>query len=115
MVGGAPKRVQCLTCNKQHNYRAPRVGGVTATRSKPASARSGAAPRQTAHQREWHDRVASRDANEFVPYSIRATFESGQLIRHPKFGRGIVKEAVGEQKVSVVFEDAVRTLIQGRV
>jgi hypothetical protein len=26
MVGGAPKRVVCLTCDREHDYRAPRSG-----------------------------------------------------------------------------------------
>src|SRR5262245_28513441 len=34
MVEGVAKRVLCLTCNKQHNYRAPKREGVAPARSE---------------------------------------------------------------------------------
>jgi hypothetical protein len=114
MVGGAAKRVQCLSCNKQHNFRAPK-GAEELKKKKAAKPRKAAGtPRVTNLQKEWQTSVAEQSATEFTPYSIQATFEEGQLVQHSKFGPGCVKEDLGSQKLSVLFEDGLKTLIHGR-
>ena len=113
MVGGNAKRVLCLTCNKQHNYR----------RAKPESARVGAtkapkkagpAPKVSGTVREWQATVGDKDSAEFLPYSIHTTFETGQLVTHPKFGSGFVKETLASQKLCILFKDGPKTLVHGR-
>lgn len=124
MVGGAAKRVLCLTCNKQHNYRLAKGDGTAPARAEKAvSAASGggraakkpAAAKTGGHNnaREWQLNVANKDSTDFLPYSIHKTFEVGQLVNHPKFGEGYVKEALTAQKLSVLFRDGPRTLIHG--
>ena len=115
MVGGAVKRVECLTCNKQHNYRAPR--GTTVVPSPGRSSSGSAASRQsrtTVGQRDWQALVGDKDASEFSTYSMSSTYTAGQLVAHPKFGRGYVKEALDATKVAIVFREGARTLIQGK-
>ena len=124
MVAGAPKRVLCLTCNKQHNFRrpkgdgaeaAPRAGASSSTKSaSKKSASASASVKSPSAAREWQTNVADRDSREFVPYSIHATFEPGQLIDHPKFGWGYVKETLASQKLCILFKDGPRTLVHGR-
>jgi hypothetical protein len=123
MVKGAAKRVLCLTCNKQHNYRLAKGDGSAPARSEKAeaSASSGRAAKKPAaaktgghsNAREWQLNVANKDSTDFLPYSIHKTFEVGQLVNHPKFGEGYVKEALTAQKLSVLFRDGPRTLIHG--
>lgn len=129
MVKGAPKRVLCLTCNKQHNYRVAKgASGSTsrAERDEATSSRStkktsaakasagGSASSTTSNAREWQQNVANRDSSDFLPYSIHKTFEVGQLVNHPKFGSGYVKEALTAQKLCVLFRDGPRTLVHGQ-
>lgn len=123
MVRAAPKRVLCLTCNKQHNYRAPKAEGSPPARAERAeSAASGTrAPKKQAvpkagnsNAREWQLNVANKDSTDFLPYSIHKTFEVGQLVNHPKFGEGYVKEALTAQKLCVLFRDGPRTLIHAQ-
>ena len=123
MVKGAAKRVLCLTCNKQHNFRAPKANGSAAASSEKAesAASSGRAAKKPAaaktgghsNAREWQLNVANKDSTDFLPYSIHKTFEVGQLVNHPKFGEGYVKEALTAQKLCVLFRDGPRTLIHG--
>jgi hypothetical protein len=122
MVRGTVKRVLCLTCNKQHNYRAPKEGDSPEPRAEAegksptskSSKKVGSVPKGTNAAREWQTNVANRDSTEFVPYSIHQTFEVGQLVSHPKFGSGYVKETMTAQKLSILFKDGPRTLIHGR-
>lgn len=128
MVQGAPKRVLCLTCNKQHNYRVAKGAGSSSSRAereegsssrsskKTATAKASAssASSTTNNAREWQQNVANRDSSDFLPYSIHKTFEVGQLVNHPKFGSGYVKEALTAQKLCVLFRDGPRTLVHGQ-
>ncbi len=116
MVGGNAKRVLCLTCNKQHNFRRPKAEGASAssTTTTKTAKKASASPKLTGTVREWQANVGDRDSAEFVPYSIHSTFEPGQLVNHPKFGSGYVKETMASQKLCILFKDGPRTLVHGR-
>jgi hypothetical protein len=128
MVQGVPVRVECSTCNSHHNYR-PRApgdrvvasaGGVTR-----AAASSTAGPRSTrssvtkAHQaaldreRSWEKATLGKTAAEFKSYRVDETFAEGDLVRHKKFGDGIVTRILDPKKVEILFRDEPRTLAQG--
>ncbi len=47
------------------------------------------------------------------PYSVSTTYAVGDVIDHPKFGRGTVK-AIAIQRVDVQFADGVMTLVHAR-
>jgi hypothetical protein len=114
MVGSTVKRVMCLTCNKQHNYRAPKGTTIVPSPGRGSSAAASRQPRTTAGQRDWQALVGDKDASEFSTYSMSSTYIAGQLLSHPKFGLGYVKEALDGTKVAVVFREGARTLIHGR-
>jgi hypothetical protein len=118
MVGGSAKRVVCLTCNKQHNFRKPKANGSGPSPSKASASKktpSGATtPKAPSGTREWQANVADRDSSDFLPYSIHTTFQAGQLVNHPKFGSGYVKETLASQKLCILFRDGPRTLVHGR-
>lgn len=118
MVGSTVKRVLCLTCNKQHNYRRPKSEGGTASATSSSSSgksakKPAAAPKVAGTAREWQATVGDRDSSEFVPYSIHRTFEAGQLVLHPKFGSGFVKETLASHKLCILFKDGPKTLVHG--
>jgi hypothetical protein len=116
MVGGSAKRVVCLTCNKQHNFRKAKGGasGTSPTKSSASKKPAGVTPRAPSGTREWQANVADRDSSDFLPYSIYTTFQTGQLVNHPKFGSGYVKETLASQKLCILFKDGPRTLVHGR-
>jgi hypothetical protein len=114
MVGGDVKRVLCLTCNKQHNYRAPRSTTLVASPGKSSSGGQSRQPRTTAGQRDWQALVGDKESADFSPYSMSSTYTAGQLVSHPKFGRGYVREALDGTKVAIIFREGARTLIHGR-
>jgi hypothetical protein len=118
MVGPAPKRVICQTCNSQHNYRAPKSEARPKTRAaaSPRKASEGraapAASRGRAEQErrsEWETRVAGKALTAFIRYSMERRFSAGDLILHSKFGEGYVADVDGG-KMNVMFRDGPRTL-----
>jgi hypothetical protein len=42
------------------------------------------------------------------------TYNSGELIHHPKFGDGFVGTVLDGGKISIVFHDGARTLAHGQ-
>lgn len=57
----------------------------------------------------WADVVAGKSDADFTPYAVKTTYEAGALIKHPKFGNGVVV-AVEAQKIDVLFEIGERKL-----
>jgi hypothetical protein len=116
---GRPHQVECLTCRAQHLWRphqpgdkGPPVNG--ADRARPTSGQAVARGRQPTARREqqWEKAIAGRGVNEFKAYNVAATFKDGDLVRHKKFGDGIVTRVIDAHKVEVLFRDEERVLAQ---
>lgn len=128
MVGSQPVRVECMTCGSPHNYRPrppgekaerePRAtrstGGSSASGASRASTRGTAAERALAAERErtvtWEKAIAGRSPSDFVQYRPASSFEEGQLLRHTKFGDGVVVRMLEGNKIEVLFRDEPRVL-----
>ena len=119
MVGGAPKRVICQTCNSEHNYRAPRTpsGPGVFIRNKKPEPKATAAQRVTQkvraekeRQDTWANRTLGKAVDAFTKYGMDRHFQAGELILHSKFGEGYVDAVLDGGKVSVMFRDGARTL-----
>ncbi len=125
MMGTKPVRVECSTCGSHHNFRA------TAPGDKPAAAASGGrsagsaeprAPRVTTatkaeqarvvREQSWERAVTGRAVTDFRRYNIYETFKEGDLVKHSKFGDGIVTRIIDASKVEILFKDEARTLAQ---
>jgi hypothetical protein len=117
MVGGAPRRVICQTCDSQHNYRPPKTS-ASAPRSRVGhTAKGPSVPRVTQKAKaeaerlsEWETRIAGQRVDAFTRYSMDQSFNVDQLVLHKKFGEGYVVEVLEDGKVNIMFRDGPRTL-----
>jgi hypothetical protein len=132
MVGDAVKKVECKTCGSHHLYRRPKdepaPAGVRPTKTRAASAGGGSSgPRARAGERltsaqrlereqaqAWEHAIAGQPASAFKPYRINLSFGPGELIRHPKFGDGVVARVIDRGKLEILFKDGPRTMAQGQ-
>ena len=114
MLDGVVKRVICLTCEGQHNFRPPpgqkKTSAPKIKRERKGSVRTistGGAPLA-----DWVRLKESLLPDEEIPqYSMTGSFEEGQTIEHPKFGLGFVTKVVTNQKINVMFEREIKTLV----
>ncbi len=123
MVGPKPVRVECSTCGSHHNFRARAPGDKAPAAAGGARAAAGAAraPRgptraeEAARDRErtWEKAIAGKMVSDFKPYRVSATFQEGDLVRHVKFGDGVVTGFIDIRKIEILFKDEPRTLAQG--
>jgi hypothetical protein len=127
MVASTPVRVECSTCGSHHNFRArapgdkaPAAGGggtrTVVSSSGPRSTRSSVTKAQQAlieRERSWEKAIAGKGVHEFRQYRVSETFAEGDLVRHTKFGDGVVTRILDARKIEILFKDEPRTLAQG--
>jgi hypothetical protein len=125
MVGPKPVRVECSTCGSHHNYRPRAPGEREASTSSGGGGSSGTTrasrvpsvtrAEQARRDREqsWEKAIAGRAMNDFRKYNVAAKWAEGDLVRHPKFGDGVVTRVLDAHKVEILFRDEPRTLAQG--
>ncbi len=126
MVGGAPVRVECSTCGSHHNFRARAPGEKAPSTGTSRASGSSSTPRSTRatsvtkaqqaaldRERSWEKAVSGKAVSEFKNYRVDQTFAEGDLIRHKKFGDGVVTRVLDPRKVEILFKDEPRTLAQG--
>jgi Zn ribbon nucleic-acid-binding protein len=131
MVGDAVKKVECKTCGSHHLYRRPKTErdaaharqAVRAEERKAVAASTGTggtkaerAARAEKHEREqtsaWEHAIAGKPSAAFTAYRISLAFGPGDLIRHSKFGDGVVARVIDPTKVEILFKDGPRTMAQ---
>jgi hypothetical protein len=105
---GSVARVKCLVCGSEHNYHHEAVKKASSVR----------APKLTSAPRSSSSKLfeeAKQGAVNKVPvnYTISDSYPNGTLILHSNWGEGVVFK-VFDDKIEVVFRDAVRTLVQNR-
>lgn len=127
MVGSEPARVECSTCGSHHNFRARAPGEKVERAARAPSSRSSGSGASSARgpskvqvaamdrERTWERAVSGKGVHDFRPYRVSETFAEGDLIKHSKFGDGVVMRVVDPRKVEILFKDDARTLAQGLV
>lgn len=108
-VGGAVGGVKCKTCGAEHRYRGP---APEKRRFAPAVRPNGsgaAAPRpkavRPADARQWEAKNAAMPPDAVVwDYRWTEHYEKGDVIAHPRFGRGFI-ESVTTDNMEVLFRD----------
>ncbi|HEX3769957.1 MAG TPA: hypothetical protein VHV30_03785 [Polyangiaceae bacterium] len=122
MKNGKAHQVECLTCRSTHLWRAnapgekaPAGAGERAARpsSGPASARAPRVTQAQKHEQTWEKALNGKGPKDFKPYNVGGSFQEGDLLRHKKFGDGLVTRVIDLHKVEVLFRDEARTLAQG--
>jgi hypothetical protein len=125
MKSGKAYQVECLTCRSAHLWRphapggkAPTAGersaGVRRSATSPAGpARSGRVSAAARLEEQWAKATLGRGDRDFKAYNVAGNFHEGDLVRHKKFGDGVVTRIIDAKKVEVLFRDEPRTLAQG--
>ncbi len=110
MKGERIAKVQCLTCKKEHLYRAPKG----ATEPKAPKAKK-ADTEETNHsiEVEWEKLMSAHRDIPIKTYSTRGQFNLGDKLSHPTFGDGIVGKLIYPNKLEVIFRTDVKVLIHG--
>jgi hypothetical protein len=109
-------KIKCEICGSQKTFSLPKAQTKT---GKPLTGAAAKKREQTMNSRKSSHRneYEMLMANEGAPtatYNMKGKFEKNTKLQHPKFGLGFIKESMSD-KIEVVFEDEVRSLIHNRV
>ncbi len=107
---GKPARVQCNTCQGQHNYRPATPEPRSSSASSSARTTATASPSRA---RLSFDEVFAQKRGPTKTYSPKVTFAVDDTVSHPTFGSGYVI-AVRNDKVDITFRIGTKTLMHGR-
>lgn len=140
VVDGEILKVECRACGSLHKYYPPATAKKTAARkevcrvkpgedrkhvvnsSTSASKSSTSSSTKTAKAAKPKVRKDAVDMEEAWqkslnlsaatprPFSMEATFATGDIMDHGTFGLGVVQEVEAPNKVSVLFRDGVKML-----
>ena len=116
LKGDRIAKVQCLTCKKEHVYRAPK--GASEPVAKPASSRAKKAAAEESHssiEAEWEKLMSSHKDIPIKPYTTKGHFGLGDKLAHPTFGDGIVGKLIYPNKLEVIFKTDIKVLIYAGV
>ena len=109
-------KIKCEICGSQKAYSLPKAQTKT---GKPLSGAAAKKREQTVNSRKSshrneYDMLMSNEKAPTSTYNMKGKFEKNTKLQHPKFGLGFIKDVVND-KLEVVFEDEVRSLIHNRV
>jgi hypothetical protein len=113
LKGDRIAKAQCLTCKKEHAFKAPKGQAEPAKAKKKK--KSEAAEEATAHsiEAEWEKLMTAHRDLPMKPYNTQGHFVLGDKINHPTFGEGIVGKLIYPNKLEVIFRTDVKILIHG--
>jgi len=112
LVEGRVARVQCNTCGGIHNYHEIKVPKAKSARTKAPTTAPARTPKKSggADLKEWESLAPALDGERAIPYSMDGSFRINDIVRHPVFGLGIVKNLAGTGKVEILFQSGKKLL-----
>jgi len=113
LKGDRIAKVQCLTCKKEHVYRAPKGASEPQPRAATRSRKSEAEETHSSIEAEWEKLMTTHRDMPVKAYSTKAHFGLGDKLNHPTFGDGIVGKLIYPNKLEVIFRNDVKILIHG--
>ena len=113
MVGNVPKRVQCNTCQGEHNYRSNQSGAGSVSSGTAAKV----VRKVKAQVKSYDDylvRLNSADPSKTRKYIFSENFKKDEVIDHPHFGIGVVMSVINSNKIEILFKNGPKLLVQNR-
>ena len=110
LEAGRPKRVLCLTCNTEHSYRKSAPGKPG---ERKARAQRVLVPKVDL-EAGWRTKLG-RSNKTAKSYGMDKVFLLDDHINHDLFGVGLVVNLIHPDKVSVFFQDGLKTMKCGLI
>lgn len=102
-------KCKCKTCGAEHLYRDPNQADKKTKSKTPRKSSSKAIPIAEV----WKNALENAQG-ESKSYNIKNEFQVGDIIEHPKFGKGVVQKNLGPNKVETIFESDLKILACAR-
>lgn len=118
MKGDMIVKVKCKTCKGERGFKAPKgvkdpgMNAVAAPKSPRAKKEAGEKADHSVGS-EWRKVLLETDGAPLHVYSAKTYYGYHHHIKHPTFGLGVVMKHIHPNKMEVLFEMDLKTLICG--
>ncbi len=117
-VGGVIRAVKCKTCGAEHRYHGPTPEKRRVAAAVRLNGSGAAAPRpkavRPADLKQWEARTASMTPDVVLwDYKCTERYEKGDVLVHPRFGRGFI-ESVTKDDMEVLFREGRKRMAMNR-
>ena len=102
-----PARVQCRSCQDEHNFRAPPPTKEQREKNSAEKLRLKKIAEDCELWVELRPKMVEAKAKD---YAMDGLFKKKDVINHPIFGLGQVQKRTGPHKVEVLFEDGSKVM-----
>ncbi len=107
-----PDKVQCKTCKSTQSFKDPSAKKKkTSVDRVIKTARAASGKKTTESVGELWTKALNKATASSKEYSIKGSFQMGDVIDHPTFGQGVVEKLIDNNKIEVLFKDDYRTLM----
>ena len=116
MVAEKVVRVECNTCGGVHNYypppalKLPKTPGGSTVKKEASSPRIPKKDPAQSERDEWAALRHNMRLDRAIIYTMNTRFKVNDVIDHPTFGYGVVKQVIVPNKMQVLFEDGIKLL-----
>lgn len=102
-------KMKCEVCGKASTWNLPKTAAQKAAVKKEGVAKKA----RTNHKDQWETFMQTHAKAPEQAYNLKVKFEANTILKHPKFGKGFIKETFSD-KIEVVFEEEVKFLMHNR-
>lgn len=106
-----PDKVQCKTCKTTQSFKDPSAKKKKTSIERVVKSAKAARGVKTESVGELWNKALTKANQASKDYSIKGSFQTGDLINHPTFGQGVVEKLIDDNKIEVLFQDDFRTLM----
>ena len=110
---GVIKKVMCKACLNSHRYK-PVEEQEKMTKATPKTKTRRTTTTKTKEERKWSRLLNKVDSESPLDYAMNERYKEKVVINHAKFGLGVVYEVIDQTKISVVFKEGTKILVQNR-
>ena len=84
---------------------------ATATRKTKKKKLTGKKAKAASNQQSWQEAVDGTKDQDTFDYSPKKEYQLGDVINHPTFGQGLIDKLIDGNKIEVIFQADVKTLM----
>ena len=106
-----PDKVMCKTCKSTQSFKDPSAKKKKTSVERVIKAKRTGGRKSTETVGELWYKAINKMTGSSKEYSMKSSFQMGDVIEHPTFGQGVVEKLIDDNKIEVLFQDDYRTLM----
>lgn len=106
-----PDKVMCKTCKSTQSFKDPSAKKKKTSVERVIKAKRTGGRKSTETVGELWNKAINKMTGSSKEYSMKSSFQMGDVIEHPTFGQGVVEKLIDDNKIEVLFQDDYRTLM----